>query len=86
MSLFEKRQWYKCKRRFVTLDEIPPWSKRQKEQTKSISSSINDKISVILGDITTLEIDAIVNAANGLLTNGEGGGIFEFNNFFTLYQ
>lgn len=76
MSLFEKRQWYKCGREFVTLDEIPPWSKSIKEQTSSPSSSINDKISIFLGNITTLEVDAIVNAANGSLKNGRGGGTF----------
>ena len=38
----------------------------------SVNHELNDKISVFVGDITCLEIDAIVNAANKQLAGGGG--------------
>ena len=76
-SLKEERSLYKCKY-YVTLNEIPTWQKYYNEQKlsgKSKSSDdinanyvandvLNSKIGVFTGDITCLEIDSIVNAAN----------------------
>ena len=74
---------FKCKKRKivqsenVTLDNINPWSV---DCPKSICASnsfkvnpdINGKVSLYEGDITKLEINAIVSAANNTLLGGGG--------------
>lgn len=39
----------------------------------SVNKGLNDKVSLLQGDITKLAIDVIVNAANNTLLGGSGG-------------
>jgi O-acetyl-ADP-ribose deacetylase (regulator of RNase III) len=85
-TLEEKRALYKCKK-YIPVEKFIPWSEAGKKVKSKIDSryplelndpiykpndSINKKISLYQGDITALEIDAIVNAASPGLKGGGG--------------
>ncbi|KAF8792208.1 ADP-ribose glycohydrolase MACROD1 like protein [Argiope bruennichi] len=71
MDLDDRRAGYVCKNSYITLDDIPTWTEYsmninriQCSSEYTIDKRLNNKVSIFVGDITTLEIDVIVNSAH----------------------
>ncbi|KAG8177681.1 hypothetical protein JTE90_021979 [Oedothorax gibbosus] len=69
-NLQEKLSTYSCQSQYVTLDKIPTWKEQTREYEKN--DILNNKVSIFIGDITTLVVDAIVNSTDSMYSGGGG--------------
>jgi len=86
MDTLNKRAEYYCGEYFTIWNAIPNWTEYSKkeniqprskapgydEKIFSVDEEINSRVSLWLGDITALEVDCAVNAANPSLLGGAG--------------
>ncbi|XP_040604423.1 ADP-ribose glycohydrolase MACROD1 isoform X2 [Mesocricetus auratus] len=74
----QREEHYFC-RDFIKLKKIPTWKETAKGVTVKVEDptykkdkQLNEKISLFRGDITKLEVDAIVNAVDGCIHRAAG--------------
>lgn len=85
MALDDRRKRYRCGARYVTLAEIPTWRQWLDKKRRAYrvpfclpSAELNEKVSLWQGDMTAVELDAIVNAAKASLMGGGGSALSLF--------